>query len=440
MPESRVDLAAPTWSPPAGPVTGFDAGDVWRATGIRYALADRFRPPRRVPAWQEPLEATAPSPACPQAPFEAIDSLLEESSPMPDSDEDCLRVSVTVPAGTAPDAALPVMVWIHGGSYVTGAGDLAIYDPSDLVREQQVVVVNVTYRLGLFGYLPRPGISGNLGLLDQRAALQWVHDNIAAFGGDPGNVTVFGESAGGDSVAHLMLCTTGLMRRAIIQSAPFGVMHKRSRMYRALAARAADLPHDASVDDILTATKRLERFALRFGPKGAMPFGPAYGEDPLPAEGDLAAAWARVAPDIEVLVGHTFSEGSLFVPPPVRRVRVVGPTLQDRLAARLTAKIYADEARAFAERHHNAGGRAGYFVVTSGRSGGAPYAGAHTTDLPLLLGSRASWDPIVRQSGRAWAVDEQDAQTVRAIWAGFARDGHLAARDAEPITVRPLGD
>jgi para-nitrobenzyl esterase len=100
--------------------------------------------------------------------------------------EDCQNLSITVPADLAPGELLPVMVWIHGGSYTTGSGDLAIFDPAVLVAETRVVVVSVTYRLGLFGFLAtHSGRPGNLGLLDQLEAFRWVQRNVAAFGGDP---------------------------------------------------------------------------------------------------------------------------------------------------------------------------------------------------------------------------------------------------------------
>ncbi|RAF56753.1 carboxylesterase, partial [Burkholderia multivorans] len=110
----------------------------------------------------------------------------------------------------------PVLVWVHGGAYVTGAGDAEIYDPHTLVDEQHIIVVSVTYRLGVLGYLGqgRPEHS-NLGLLDQISALRWVQRNIAAFGGAPDNVTLAGQSAGADACAHLMIAeaTDGLFSR-----------------------------------------------------------------------------------------------------------------------------------------------------------------------------------------------------------------------------------
>jgi para-nitrobenzyl esterase len=141
--------------------------------------------------------------------------------------EDCLTLNVWTP-GT--DGARPVMVWIHGGGFVAGSGASALYRGRALAARGDVVVVTINYRLGILGFLAHPGLAdpdaggaaGNWGLLDQVAALSWVHDNIPAFGGDPNNVTIFGESAGGMSVADLLAVpgARGLFHRAIAQSGP----------------------------------------------------------------------------------------------------------------------------------------------------------------------------------------------------------------------------
>ena len=430
----------PTWNAPAGRIHGRADGEVWRASGIRYARAERFAPPQREPSATEPVDATAPSPACPQADLDQMDQAIERAGdPLP-QDEDCLRLTVTTPAGTAPDAALPVMVWIHGGSYVNGAGDLPIYDPADLVREQQVVVVNVTYRLGLLGYLARPGVPANLGLLDQRTALEWVRDNIAAFGGDPGNVTVFGESAGGDSIAHLMIAdgARGLFRRAIVMSPPLGLMPGRRRMYDALAPLAAHLDATSPMADVLATAKRIERTALRYGLRGTMPFAPTYGAAPLPSEKQLDAAWSAAAASVDLLIGYTFREGAIFVPGRLGRVRVRG-RVRELAVGQVTDRVWANPITTFAHRHERAGGSGGSYVVTAGSRSSHPFRGAHTTDLPLVLGTRAAWDEIACRSGEPWRVVPDQAKQLRAMFAGFARDGRIEARSGEPIEIRPFG-
>lgn len=177
-------------------------------TGIRYAQAERWGPPRHAP----PAPATGHMPACPQP--------TDIPIAPPDQDEDCLRLTVTTPAG--PGHNRPVIVYIHGGSFNYGSG--ANYAPDDLVRRGDVVAVTINYRLGPFGFLAHPDLgpdAGNLGLADQQAALRWVRDNIARFGGNPHNVTIMGQSAGGYSVcAHLASpASAGLFHRAIVQSA-----------------------------------------------------------------------------------------------------------------------------------------------------------------------------------------------------------------------------
>jgi len=226
-------VAAPAASSVTGPVrpgaggspdTVLTAGGAVRGTvsaagrrflGIPYAApptgALRFAAPQPAAPWSGVRDATRTPPSCAQ---------------LGTTTEDCLIVNVSTPpvtgtAGTARTAharRLPVMVWLHGGAYTLGSA--AGYDPTPLVTRGGVVVVGVNYRLGPFGFLTLPGATPNAALLDQQAALRWVRRNIAAFGGDPRNVTIFGESAGGHSVCMQLLSpgARGLFRRGISQS------------------------------------------------------------------------------------------------------------------------------------------------------------------------------------------------------------------------------
>lgn len=177
--------------------------------GIPYAAPPtRWESPRPAPAWRGVRDATEPGAACAQS------GAVPVKGPRSDA-EDCLFVDVTTPRATAP-APRPVMVWLHGGDHEDGEG--AMYGAQRLAAGGDVVVVTVNYRLGALGYLG----DGNFGLQDQQAALRWVRANAAAFGGDPGKVTLFGESAGARSVcAHLVSpASAGLFHRAVLQSGP----------------------------------------------------------------------------------------------------------------------------------------------------------------------------------------------------------------------------
>ena len=219
--------AAPVWAQESvvattalGSLEGRSADGVRVFKGVPFAhppVGDlRWRPPEPAAAWNGVREARNFGPACMQprtrfADYEAIS-------------EDCLYLNVWAPEGTSP---APVLVWLHGGSLSSGTGAEPFYDGTVLAREG-VVVVTVNYRLGPLGWLAHPalsqenpaGVSGNYGLMDQIAALEWVRDNIAAFGGDPGQVTIAGESAGALSVMYLMVSPRahGLFHRAIAQS------------------------------------------------------------------------------------------------------------------------------------------------------------------------------------------------------------------------------
>ncbi|SFQ82774.1 carboxylesterase family protein [Hymenobacter arizonensis] len=429
---------APHFHAPAGTVVGRRDGDVIRATGIRYARAARFQPPVAEPPATEPIQATSPAPACPQAPDALLGPLLGDLLAGLRSDEDCLRLSITVPADRRTDEALPVIVWVHGGSYVTGAGDLALYDPATLVAEQRVAFVAVTYRLGLLGFLGGDGgPPPNLGLLDLREALRWVQRNIAAFGGDPALVTLLGHSSGADAAAHLLVAegTGGLFRRVILHSAPLGLARNRRAMTRALAAAAGPLPAAGNVADVLAREPVAHRAVRRFGLKASMPFGTQYGAYPLPAEAAADRAWRAAAPHVDVLIGATAEETRLFavLDPNLRRVRrvpVVGAVLERVLVAVSSALVYGRAATAFARRHARAGGRAYRFVVVF-QPAGAALGAAHAVDLPLLLGTEASWAATSLLGNTPWAEVHRAGRPVRQLWADFARTGHLPV----PVTI-----
>ena len=198
--------------------------DIIAFRGVPYAAPPvgdlRWKPPRPVAAWDGVRDATAPGPICMQTgPAWIRAPGAGEDDP---ESEDCLFLNVWAPREMR--EPLPVMVWIHGGGFFNGAGSLPIYDGTRLA-EQGVVVVSINYRLNVFGFFAHPalsaesphGASGNYGLLDMVAALEWVRDNIAAFGGDPGRVNIFGESAGGGAVMALLLVpqSEGLFHGAI---------------------------------------------------------------------------------------------------------------------------------------------------------------------------------------------------------------------------------
>ncbi len=226
MPAASNSKSGPIVNAPAGAVEGQMEGDLRVFKGIPYALppvgARRWRPPSPMPRWAGVRKATEFGPACfqPQNPGKSIYSWI----PVPMS-EDCLTLNIWAPTGAR---NAPVFFWIHGGALTTGSSRDALYDGSKLA-ERGIVVVSLNFRLGVFGWLAHPelskesplGVSGNYALLDLIEGLKWVRHNIGAFGGDPSNVTIAGESSGGLSVMYLMASppARGLFAKAIAESA-----------------------------------------------------------------------------------------------------------------------------------------------------------------------------------------------------------------------------
>lgn len=401
--------------PQAGPLLAEDDGALLHARGIRYARAARFTAPQSITPWLDVLETTTRGPACPQLP-----SRLEwVTGPVVDDlarSEDCQVLSVTAPSDAD---GLPVMVWLHGGAYVSGGGEAEKYDADELASGGRVVVVRVSYRLGVLGYLSPSGID-NLGLRDQILALRWVHDNIGAFGGDPDRVTVFGQSAGADSVYSLMLCdeTTGLFQRAIMQSAPLGVREGRDAMTAAMRSAAESYSPAELMDAQIAAAVA----AGRFGLVGGMPFGPIMGLDPLRAASETDDRLADAARRIELLVGYTRNDGAPFVAmdPRFTRLKRLGPlgrTVERAAAAAMTRRAFGKPALRLAELWRKHGGRSATYRVDWAP---APLGACHCIELPLLFDS-AAWADAPMLGGDA--VDDRLAGTMRRNWTGFAHHG-----------------
>jgi para-nitrobenzyl esterase len=433
----------PLFNPPCGPITGWRDGDVVRATGIPYATAARFQAPSSAPGWTASYAATSLSPACPQAPVPFLDDILGTRYGELPGSEDCQNLSITVPADLDDGERVPVMVWLHGGSYTSGSGDLAIFDPKALVAENRVIVVAVTYRLGLFGYLATgTGRPANLGLLDQLEAFRWVQRNIAAFGGDPERVTAFGQSAGGDAVAHLMATpeAPSLFQRAIIQSAPLGITRGRQKMSAAMGIAAEAVNAETPAMDVVAIEDHVSQAARKFGLLAAMPFGTQYGHSPLPEEARIEAAWNAAAPEIEVLIGHTSEEARLFLPrsPVVSRVAkapIVGTAVVRAISWAVTEAVYGRPARKFARRHAQAGGTAYGYVLTWSAPGNY-YGAAHTVDLPLLFGDKRTWGGAGLLNGASWEEINAQGRALRALWARFAHGQGLDKKGKLPGTLR----
>ncbi|WP_290052940.1 carboxylesterase family protein [Amycolatopsis solani] len=376
--------------------TGRVRGDRGAFKGIPYATAKRFEAPTLPKPWSGVKDALEPGPAAPQPP-----SRLEHAlgpMPLPQS-EDCLSLNVFTPSTAG---SRPVLVWIHGGGFSSGSGGQVWYTGTRLAREADVVVVTLNYRLGALGFLSADGIPPNLGLADQLAALEWVRDNIAAFGGNPADLTLGGQSAGAQSALALWSSprANGLIKRIALQSAPLGM--RPSTRDEAAAATEKLLEALGSSDIRTVPVERLLAAQL------AVPGKPGSIEPPfqLVADADLVAAdLIEAAPPGPALISWTREELRAFVPDaPQETIEAANSFFtSDRLAKKLDAVTYRFDWQAPGNR----------------------FGACHCVDIPFLFGTHDVWAaPMLEGAPKGLEADTR----LREVWAAFlhgTRPAHI---------------
>ncbi|MFC7814071.1 carboxylesterase/lipase family protein [Streptomyces sp. NPDC057367] len=447
-----------------GPVRGLRRGRTLTFQNIPYAApprgADRFAPPRPHEPWHGVRDATMPGPTAPQA-----ERRLGDIDMTPyfgtgwSRGEDYLTVNVFTPATGAHD--LPVMVFVHGGGFVAGSTRATLYDGSAFARDG-VVLVTLNYRLGIAGFLDLPGAPANRGLLDVVAALRWVRENVAAFGGDPHNVTLFGQSAGATVVGGVLATpeAAGLFRRAIVQSGSgLGAFtpEQAARVTKAagdalgiepLADAFARIPDERLVE----AAGKLAGIDLRTGTHGD----PLIGLSPFSLVLDTQPAVSVAAggdADVDLLIGTNTEEGNLYLvpvgkyatstaadvdetaarshPDPSRLVETYRASRPGASFAELRSAIMADAlfgvgSRALADAHAVRPRCATYAYEFAWRSRalGGELGAAHGVELPFVfdLTDRAELSGLNALLGPDQAPAGL-ATRVHKAWIRFARTG-----------------
>jgi para-nitrobenzyl esterase len=457
-----------------GDISGFEMQGTHAFLGIPYAAPPvpphRFMPPRPMTPWAGVRQATRYGDQARQILFPFLDPALDndpkydatrdyhrgiDAKGMPYS-EDCLSLNVWTPGISG---KRPVLVWLHGGGFASGAGSWGWSSGETMAAAQDVVVVTLNHRLNIFGFLclDRDGYAPNVGMLDIIAALEWVRDNIAAFGGDPANVTIFGQSGGGMKVSTLMAmpAARGLFHKAIVQSGPFLRAIPRDRADEIAARMLARLGvqrHNLAALQTISPEALLDAFAsVREGAPGVpRQFGPVIDGDSLPADPFEPIA-SPLAADVPMLIGATseevtsligFNDPSIYtitdadladrlaayfafpksvVEPAIAAYRAARP---GHSASRLFAAIASDWRFGFgstlqAERQSVQAPVYAYLLSWQSPVQGGVMGAAHNLCMPLVFGKHKA--PGVTGDGPAhFAL----ADAVQVAWASFARSGN----------------
>ncbi|WP_063040193.1 carboxylesterase/lipase family protein [Nocardia pseudovaccinii] len=383
-----------------GKVRGSADGAVTAFRGIPFATAERFGAPRAPEPWPGIRDSVEIGPAAPQL-ASRLERVMGRFTVA--QAEDCLSLNVWAPAGSGH----PVLVFLHGGGFTSGSGGLAWYDGAELAEHGDIVVVTINYRLGVLGYLCLPGVSeGNLGLLDQMAALEWVRDNIAAFGGNPAQVTVAGQSGGALSILAMATGTAGLFRRAILQSTPAGIppaSPEDAAVAGRMLLRELGLAPDEQrrLFDVPVAELLSAQYAVAVCVGGAAPPYQLVADGVL-VSGDLVRSAS--AAGIEVLLGTTKDEAAAMV---------------DDAADTVTHQLFRAPTLRLAETLAVQGNTA-WLYRFDWHPATSPFGACHCLELPFLLGNAAAWAHAPMLMGERPQALVED---MRERWIGFIRHG-----------------
>lgn len=407
---------------PYGRVQAICGQRVMRAQGIRYAVSEPTGIPHLYrPGGPQPLQEADP-PVSPQTESMVLKKVFGGFPKGTKQSPHCQYLSVTAPADTSQKS--PVLVWIHGGGYANSGPEFPAYDAESLVVEQGLVVVKPAFRLGYLGF---GGVEGdhpaNLGAMDVVIALRWIQDNIEKFGGDPDNVTIAGESSGGDLALSLLAVedARGTFHGVIAQSPPLGIHPMKKRDVKETLLKAGI----RGTDEYSTAQATIEKAAWAKG-AGFMPFGIRWGDMPYPA-GDRIGRIAECASGRRVMIGVNSDEsGHYLIGIPVLRSlydnKWTFPIVRFALIKPTTWAIFArDSLKLFRKLKVNTP-TVFYKFSLVGRPA------VHMAELPLIFGDvdNPAWgdSPLLPQDTEDDGRRIHEAsRRMRQVWGDFARDG-----------------
>src|SRR5580765_4226738 len=449
-----------------GKIRGRKVNGISAFKGVPYgastAGANRFMPPMKPAAWTGTRDALDFGPSCPQLPgFKTPEIQLMQNLSSNPSSEDCLALNVWTPGTDG--AKRPVMFWLHGGGFQFGSGSQPFYDGANLARRGNVVIITINHRLGCLGYLhladlggPAFAKSGNVGILDAVAALEWVRDNIERFGGDPKNVMIFGESGGGSKVSTLlgMPAAKGLFHRAAIESGPALTATSRDAATRTATAFLTTLGLDKTKLDRLQNLPIQLLIEAQSMTRGG--FSPVHDGDVIP-ENMFEPVATRISADVPLLIGSNKDEGTFLLQSDADlftmddaglRSRVKNAVGGDEAATRVLdlyrrtypnarptdywVQIYTDRSMrtrsiTLAERKAalNTAPVYMYFFAWNTVGFGGKYKALHMAEIPFVFDNIANAEAMTHKLPEAQAL----ADKMSSAWIAFAKTSNPSTKD-----------
>lgn len=413
---------------------------VLKVKNIRYAFSKRYQKPTPVKEIRgRGIQHMGRTPACPQRISPLINRMLE---PIDFNDyyvtETPQYLTITRPERVSRQDKLPVVVWIHGGSYEIGCGSIPTSNPAKWVKEQNIIVVAVSYRLGMFGFLGGyDERKANLGIFDILEAVRWVKKNISSFGGDSENITLLGQSSGADAVAHLLTLEEAkrLFHKVIIHSPPMGLRKGRASMSEYYSGATSSVKNSRQYPPMIKTQKEVAPSPKKYGLKALMPFGVQYGFPPFAPEDEIDDCWKAHAKDFDILIGYDADETAFYLKTwkswaPLKKYRLT-KALLNRMVRYTTSIIYAKSIKDYANMLAQAGGNVYSFKIKL-PSGVGQYGAAHCIDLPLLFSDKKAWQNSDLLKGIPWSYLDKNGKEIRQKWADFMRYGKINCSENLP--------
>lgn len=424
------------WQCLAGRFQGYETDTCYDLRGIRYATSERFCEPVLYHYPDGLHSCLEKAPYAVQLPSKTEEFLFGVDYDKVKQEESCQYLSITIPKKETDNKRFPVMVWIHGGAFRNGGCDHDCYDSDLLASEGNVIVIRLNYRLGVLGYVKdKTGSTANLGLLDVITALQWVQENIEYFGGDKENVTLFGQSAGAQTIAGILVAdgTDQLFKNIIMQSTPLGAMTGRADMDKQILDELNKMPDDADISEVCRTQRVILSHVTEKGNPKFMPFAPHYGVKPLPQEERIDEILKERASRHALLIGCNSREAAAYIGgnkmiTKLDRFPITRPIVEAAMKKKAKA-IFIEPSMSFAARYAAAGGQCWYYNFSWGLNKSVLGA-CHCMELiPLFGGKGLEGLPVMMSQTEHDVISA--GKPLREIWTDFAKIGSVSQSKIE---------